>query len=115
MADILKDLHYNASGIDASAVFSKDGLILASELPKDMEEYKIAALSAAILSLSERASFELTKGTLEQVLVKGINGNILFVGAGEDVVLTALTKKNAKLDHIYPDIRKTAKKIAEVI
>ena len=45
-------------------------------------------MSAALLSLGARVARELDRGTLEQVLVKGDNGYVLMLQAGNDAVLT---------------------------
>jgi len=111
----LKEFKSSSADVQASAVVSTDGLIIASELPQDVEEDRVAAMSAAMLSLGERTSKELMKGSLEQVFVKGQDGYILLMGAGEDAVLTALAKKDAKLGLVFLDMKRTAEKISEVI
>lgn len=115
LEEILKDLHKTTTDIDASAIFSTDGLILASEIPKDVEKYRVAAMAAATLSVGGRISQELKKGTLEQILIKGSNGYIMMVGVGDEILLTAFTKKNEKINAISPSMEKTAKKLSEVV
>lgn len=115
LKEILKEFKASSADVEASAVVSVDGLIIASELPKDVEEDRVAAMSAAMLSLGERTSKELMKGSLEQVFVKGIEGYILLMGAGEDAVLTALARKDAKLGLVFLDMKRAADKIAGVI
>jgi hypothetical protein len=60
--------------IEPSAVVSVDGLIIASALPQEVKEDRVAATPAAMLSLGERIAFELGRGTLEQVHIKGGKG-----------------------------------------
>ena len=48
-----------------------------------MEEDRVAAMSAAMLSLGERTSHELKRGLLEQSFVKGVSGYVLMMGAGK--------------------------------
>ena len=113
--ELLKEFKLSAVGVEASAVVSTDGLIIASELPRDVEDDRVAAMSAAMLSLGERTSQELMKGSLEQVFVKGQEGYILLMGAGKEAVLTALARKDAKLGLIFLDMKRTAGKISGVI
>ncbi|MCC7572462.1 MAG: roadblock/LC7 domain-containing protein [Candidatus Methanofastidiosum sp.] len=115
LKELLKEFKSTSADVQASAVVSTDGLIIASELPQDVEEDRVAAMSAAMLSLGERTSKELMKGSLEQVFVKGQDGYILLMGAGEDAVLTALAKKDAKLGLVFLDMKRTADKISGVI
>lgn len=115
LKELLKEFKSSSVDVQASAVVSTDGLIIASELPQDVEEDRVAAMSAAMLSLGERTSKELMKGSLEQVFVKGQDGYILLMGAGEEAVLTALAKKDAKLGLVFLDMKRTADKISGVI
>jgi len=50
----LRNLQASTADIEASAVVSVDGLIMASALPRDVEEDRVSAMSAAMLSLGER-------------------------------------------------------------
>ena len=115
LKELLKEFKSSSVDVQASAVVSTDGLIIASELPQDVEEDRVAAMSAAMLSLGERTSKELMKGSLEQVFVKGQDGYILLMGAGEEAVLTALAKKDAKLGLVFLDMKRAADKISAVI
>jgi len=115
LTEMLKDLSGTSPDIEASAIVSTDGLVIASALPKDVEEDRVAAMSAAMLSLGERTSKELMKGSLEEVFVKGQNGYILLMGAGEEAVLTALARKDAKLGLVFLDMKRAAEEIAKLI
>ncbi|KYC45907.1 MAG: Roadblock/LC7 domain protein [Candidatus Methanofastidiosum methylothiophilum] len=115
LTEMLKDLGGTSPDIEASAIVSTDGLVIASALPKDVEEDRVAAMSAAMLSLGERTSKELMKGSLEEVFVKGQNGYIVLMGAGEEAVLTALARKDAKLGLVFLDMKRAADEISKVI
>jgi hypothetical protein len=82
LTDLLKDLEATTPDIEASAVVSVDGLMIASALPQDVEEDRVAAMSAAMLSLGERTAKELARGDLSEVYVKGQNGYVLLMAAG---------------------------------
>ena len=69
MMSILKDLQASTADIEATAVVSVDGLIMASALPADVEEDRVAVMSAAMLSLGDRTASELGRGELEQVFI----------------------------------------------
>ena len=115
LTELLKELEATTPDVEASAVVSTDGLIIASSLPQDVEEDRVAAMSAAMLSLGERTSQELKRGSLEQVFVKGVNGYILMMGAGKESVLTALARKDAKLGLVFLDMKRTADEISKII
>ena len=112
---ILKDLETGTPEIEASAIVSVDGLTIASALPSDVEEDRVAAMSAAMLSLGERTAQELNRGNLDQVFVRGENGYVLIISAGQDAVLTSLVRKEAKLGLIFLDMKRAVEDISKLV
>lgn len=111
----LNELVSRSAEVDAAAVVSMDGLVMASVLPNTLEEDRLGAMSAALLSLGERTSEELGRGELAQVFVEGNAGYVFLMAAGEDAVLTALVRKGSKLGLVLYDVKGAAKRIAEII
>lgn len=112
---ILSDLNGSSADIEASAVLSTDGLMMASLLPSGMDEDRVGAMSAAMLSLGDRTAEELARGALEQVLIKGARGYILMAHAGHEAVVTVLAKPNARLGLIFLDVKRAAENISKII
>lgn len=106
MVDRLRDLQAGTPDVEASAVVSVDGLIMASSLPAGVDEDRISAMSAAMLSLGDRIAMELSRGNLEQVYIKGSDGIIVLMAVGEDAVLTVLARESAKLGLIIHDMKR---------
>jgi len=115
IVDRLHQLQASAPDIEATAVVSADGLTIASALPKQIEEDRVAAMSAAMLSLGERIASELQRGTLAQVYVKGESGYVILIAIGENAVLTALTSESAKLGLVLLEMRRTADEIIKLL
>ncbi len=115
ITSILNELNGTSADIEASAIISTDGLMMASVLPQGLDEDRVGAMSAAMLSLGDRTSQELTRGALEQVLVKGDKGYVLMTYAGDDAVVTVLAKSNAKLGLIFLDVKRAAENVAKLI
>ena len=115
MYNLLRELQHASPDIEASAVVSVDGLSIASALPQDVEEDRVSAMSAAMLSLGDRISSELGRGTLNQVYVKGDEGYVILMSIGEEAVLTALANNRAKLGLILLDMRRTAEALERLI
>ncbi|KAB8142075.1 hypothetical protein F8S13_16170 [Chloroflexia bacterium SDU3-3] len=111
----LKTMQMNTPDIEASAVVSVDGLIMASALPADVEEDRVSAMSAAMLSLGERIATELRRGQLDQVFVRGENGFVLLTSIGEEAVLTALAHSKAKLGLVFLDMKRTANELVRLV
>ncbi len=72
-------------------------------------------MSAAMLSLGERISNELGRKGLEQVYIKGSKGSIVLTSIGEEAVLTALARQNAKLGMIFLEMRRAAEDIFKLV
>jgi len=115
LRNALNELISRSAEVDAAAVVSMDGLVMASVLPNTLEEDRLGAMSAALLSLGERTSEELGRGELAQVFVEGKAGYVFLMSAGEDAVLTALVRKGSKLGLVLYDVKGAANKIAEII
>ncbi len=115
MVDRLRDLQTSTADIEASAVVSVDGLIMASALPGGVEEDRVSAMSAAMLSLGERIAGELGRGLLDQVYIRGGNGYVILMSVGVDAVLTALIRENAKLGLIFLDMKRAADDLERLV
>ena len=115
MVERLRELQASSPDIEASAIVSVDGLSIASALPQGVEEDRVSAMSAAMLSLGERIATELGRGSLEQVYIKGEKGYVVLMSVGQEAVLTALAREQAKLGLIFLDMRRATEDLAKLI
>ncbi len=115
MVDRLREMQAASPEIEASAVVSVDGLIMASALPAETEEDRVSAMSAAMLSLGERIAGELGRGTLEQVYIRGKDGYVIVTAVGEEAVLTAMVRENAKLGLVFLEMRRAAEDLLRLV
>jgi predicted regulator of Ras-like GTPase activity (Roadblock/LC7/MglB family) len=115
LAERLRDLQVSSPDVEAAAVVSVDGLSMASSLPGNIEEDRVSAMSAAMLSLGERISNELGRGSLEQVYVKGQHGFVILMSIGEEAVLTVLAREQAKLGLIFLDMSRAVKELEKLV
>ncbi len=113
--NVLSELQSSSADIEACAVVSEDGLIIASSLPQGVEESRIAAMSAVMLSMGTRTATELQRGTLQQIFVKGENGYIIIMNADLHSALIAMTRKEAKLGLIFLDLSRAAEKVKKIL
>ena len=111
----LRNLQVTTPDIEASAVVSVDGLIIASALPADVEEDRVSAMSAAMLSLGERIAGELGRGLMDQVYIRGAHGYVILSAVGDEAVLTVLARQDAKLGLVFLDMRRAAEDLTRLI
>jgi len=115
MVDRLRDLQASSPDVEGSAIVSVDGLSIASALHQEIEEDRVSAMSAAMLSLGERIASELGRGILEQVYIRGENGYVLLMAVGEEAVLTVMARKEAKLGLILLDMKRAVEDLVQWI
>ena len=115
IVDLLRDMQASSPDIEASAVVTVDGLTISSALPQSVEEDRVAAMSAAMLSLGERIASELGRGLLDQVYIKGANGYVVLMAVKNEAVLTALARENAKLGLLLLDMRRTVDTLSNLL
>jgi hypothetical protein len=115
LQQILQELNGSTADIEASALISTDGLMMASALPQGMDEDRVGAMSAALLSLGDRAAQELARGSLQRILLQGERGYVIMSSSGTEAVLTVLAKSNAKLGLIFLDMKRAAESLAKLI
>jgi len=115
MVDRLRDMQASSPDIEGSAIVSVDGLSIASALRQEIEEDRVSAMSAAMLSLGERIASELGRGVLDQVYIKGENGYVLLMAVGEEAVLTVMARKEAKLGLILLEMKRAVEELNGLI
>ena len=115
MVDRVREMQISTPDIEASAIVSVDGLIMASSLPANVDEDRVSAMSAAMLSLGERIASELGRGELDQVYIKGDNGYVILTDISEEAVLTVLARKEAKLGLVFLDMRRAAEDLRKLV
>ncbi len=111
----LSELRSSSGDVEACAIVSEDGLIIASLLPQGVEESRVAAMCAAMLSIGERTTVELKRGKLELLFIKGNEGYVIALHAGAHAVLVAMARKDTKLGLIFLDLSTAAEKIKKIL
>jgi hypothetical protein len=72
-------------------------------------------MSAALLTLGERAASNLGKGGLSQVFVEGEDGHVILMAAGTDAVFVTVTSTEAKVGLVLFEMKRIAARIAEIM
>jgi predicted regulator of Ras-like GTPase activity (Roadblock/LC7/MglB family)/type II secretory pathway predicted ATPase ExeA len=115
LTKILKNLQNESPGVEASALISEDGLMIASSLPQDLDETRVAGMTATLLNLGTRAATELHRGDVQEVIVRGEHGYSVMISAGRGALLLVLTNENSKLGLIFFDMREAIKAIKNIL
>jgi len=111
----MRVLQRSSPEIEAAALISTDGLIIASALRPDVNADRVSAMSASILSLGEQIGSEANLGKLEQVHIQGASGHVVLMSVGDGAVLTALIATQAKMGVILLDMRHCAEDLCKLL
>ena len=115
MGYILKNFVTGTTDVQGAAVVTPDGLPLASSLPGEMDEERVSAMSAAMLSLGERIGQELVRGSIDRIYVEGDEGFSILTSCGEDAVFLVLAGKAAKQGVLMLEIKRALTELKPVL
>lgn len=115
LATILDSLLETTDDIRGAIVSSVDGLSRAQRLASDMDEHRFAAMSSALLALSDNLAKESKKGRSENVLIEGSHGKIFILHASPTLLLTVFTREGANLGMSLAYARQTTEEISALV
>jgi uncharacterized protein len=103
---ILRNFVASTTDVEGVAIVTPDGLPLASSLPSGMDEERVSAMSAAMLSLGDRIGKELVRGEIDRIYVEGERGFSILTSCGQDAVFLVLANKSAKQGVLMLEIKR---------
>ncbi|MEA5574865.1 MAG: hypothetical protein RLZZ507_2528 [Cyanobacteriota bacterium] len=112
---ILQNFVAATTDVQGAALVTPDGLPLATSLPGAMDEERVSAMSASMLSLGERIGIELARGTVDRIFVEGKKGFGILTGCGEDAVFLVLASETAKQGVLMLEIKRVLAELKLVL
>jgi hypothetical protein len=112
---ILKNFVSTTADVQGAAMVTPDGLPLASSLPGGMDEERVSAMSAAMLSLGDRIGKELSRGNIDRIYVEGEEGFSILTSCGQDAVFLVLAGRAAKQGVLMLEIKRTLEALKPAI
>ena len=112
---ILQNFVSTTPDVQGAAMVTPDGLPLASSLPGGMDEERVSAMSAAMLSLGERIGGELARGEIDRIYVEGEEGFSVLTSCGEDAVFLVLAGKAAKQGVLMLEIKRALSELRKLL
>ncbi|MFB6276943.1 MAG: roadblock/LC7 domain-containing protein [Halothece sp.] len=112
---IIQDFASTTSDVQGVALVTPDGLPLATTLPAKMDEERVAAMSASMLSLGERIGKELARGNVERILVEGGEGYGILTSCTEEALFLVLASRQAKQGVLMLDIKRILEELRLVL
>ena len=115
LGNILQNFVSQTADVQGAAMVTPDGLPLASSLPGGMDDERVSAMSAAMLSLGERIGKELVRGDIDRIYVEGDEGFSILTSCGEDAVFLVLASKAAKQCVLMLEIKRALAELKPVL
>jgi len=106
LGHILQTFVSTTADVQGAAMVTPDGLPLASSLPGGMDDERVSAMSAAMLSLGDRIGQELARGDIDRIYVEGDEGFSILTSCGQDAVFLVLASKAAKQGVLMLEIKR---------
>jgi predicted regulator of Ras-like GTPase activity (Roadblock/LC7/MglB family) len=101
--------------IKACGIVSKEGLLISSRTPPDVDARIFSALCSTIMGAAEAASGQMTTGIVSQISVKTEKGTIVLIPAGIKAILTVLTDPEAQIGLIFYEMERRASQVNEIL
>lgn len=107
--DILSELHED--GVFGSALISREGMILESDLPQRINEETFAIMCATIMGGANTANSELDRGSPKKIIIDSQEGRIIIANAGSKNILTVIVDSTHELAPLFKTINEVVKKV----
>jgi predicted regulator of Ras-like GTPase activity (Roadblock/LC7/MglB family) len=111
--DVLSDMR-RANGVRAAAVVSREGILIASDLPPEVHAETFAAMAAIMFSAAETAALEMNESTPDRLIVETDEGRLVIAGAGERIMLITLTDTKAGLGQLIVEMSRAVTRLKEI-
>lgn len=112
--DVLSGL-LKVGQIQACAVVSKEGLLINSRTPPEVDARIFSALCSTIMGAAEAASGQMDTGIVNQISLKTEKGTIVLIPAGQKAILTVLTEPEAQIGLIFYEMEERALMVDQIL
>jgi predicted regulator of Ras-like GTPase activity (Roadblock/LC7/MglB family) len=104
---VIKDLKQRIGGI-ATALVSRDGLVLFADVPSGVYTETFAIMCATILGAAATANTELNRAPPDRIVIEGNDSKTIVVGSGKKALLVAVVDQNADAQKVLAEATKVA-------
>nr|MDO8081680.1 roadblock/LC7 domain-containing protein [Candidatus Freyarchaeota archaeon] len=103
----------NLSNIEGAAIITRNGILIKSTLPQDIDGQKFAAMSASMVGASETAA-ALMKSFAKRIIIEIERGKILALGAGPKAILVVSVDERTDIEKLTQELEKHRKDIMKI-
>ncbi|MFX1385947.1 MAG: roadblock/LC7 domain-containing protein [Promethearchaeota archaeon] len=105
----------NFSEMIGSAIVNRNGLLISSRFPRDIDDRKLSALTATMFEAIETASSSLKNNQIKNITIEYQDYQLITVGINENIILVSLFDLNVNLGLAFIEIEESIRNIKKVI
>ena len=105
LQSVLKELD-GSPGMEGSAVITRDGLVIVSDLDKNIHADTFAAMSATMLGSAEAAMQQKGQDIVTRVIAEAKDSRLVALPCFEDSLLVSFVQSNADMESIRQLLQK---------
>ncbi|HDJ89979.1 MAG TPA: diacylglyceryl transferase [Thermoprotei archaeon] len=102
-------------GIEGAVLATPEGLEMASYFKSQISGEDVAAMGAALLSVSQRISAALGRGDFERAMTFASNGSVIIMNIGEEAILVCVNSRDVKLGLLLYELSRFNKELKEML
>lgn len=102
-------------GVNGSAIVARNGLLIASNLPKDIDDRRFSAMTATMMGAVETAAATLSRGMVKRVTAEIENATVIAMGAGEKAILVVAAGNSGNLGMILLEMEDCAENMKRIM
>jgi len=115
--NLLKELEKleGISDIIGTALVNRNGLLIASKLPRDIDDRKFCAMAATMFGAIETAASTIGSKFVDNLTVEFNDFQLIIMGADEQLILVSLLNLNTNLGLLFIEIEETIKNVKKIL
>ena len=103
------------SDIIGTALVNRNGLLISSRLPRDIDDRKLGAMAATMFKSIETAASALGSKIINNLTVEFSEFQMIVIGVDEHIVLVTLINLNTNLGLVFIEIEDFIRNIKEIL
>lgn len=103
------------SGVVGVAIVARNGLLIASELPRDIDERRLGAMTATMMGAVETTGVTLNKGSVKRVTAEVEHAIIVAMGAGPKALIVCTADNSVNLGMLMLEMEEQAQIVRNIL
>ncbi|MFH0816578.1 MAG: roadblock/LC7 domain-containing protein [Methanobacteriota archaeon] len=102
-------------GVTGAAIVARNGLLIASELPRDIDERRLGAMTATMMGAVETTGTTLNKGSVRRVIAEVEHATIVAMGAGPKALIVCTAENSVNLGMLLLEMEEQASQVKGIL